>query len=138
AARQDCACRGGDRAHRRRAFGAEVKSCGDRVRAGLLRCLHRPDDLAVCELLRSQVGLLIEDDGAVNVLFEAGSPAVHPLGLFLAVAAPDLRRSHDYPAIAVEWPGLKAQVCVNEEHADDALAALDVDGDLRLLPRLEA
>src|SRR5262249_5430810 len=102
-ARWGCHC-----THGRCALGTKVEGCGDRVCARLLRCLHRPHDLAFGKLLRGQVGLLIEDEGTVKVLLEARGPAIYPLSLFLTVAAPDFRSSHDHPAIAVEGPSLEA------------------------------
>src|SRR2546426_6387080 len=121
-----------------RPLRAVVERRRHRVRPWLGRRLDRPHNLAFGQLLRGKIRLLVVNDRAVQVLFEPGGAPVHPLRLFLAVAARDLRGTDDDPAVALNGSRLEPQVRVNEEHPHDALSTLHVHRDLRLLTGLQA
>src|SRR5712691_1601162 len=129
---------GGHRPHRGRLFRPEVERGVQRVGARLLWRLDRPHNLTLCGLLRGEVTLLVEDHRAVEVLLESRSATIDPFRLFVAVASPNLWRSHNHPAVALDWPRLETEVGVDQEYPNDAVPALHRHGDLSLLAGLEA
>src|SRR5262249_25322191 len=136
AARQDGARRRRHLTYRRGLLGAVLERHRDVVGPRRVGRLDGPGHLALGKLLVREVGLLVEDQHRVEVLLQSLPPAVDPLGLFLAVGSPYLRRPDDPPPVALDRPSLEPEIALHEPDTDHAVPTTDRGGDLDLLAGL--